>query len=541
MFRLSSIQVGTCSSLQLGIIRVLQSSRLVVFVTSRSGTSVNLVLTTAAELTTHVFFQLPLPLLPLLLLLLLLRFFFSQSRFKRPYDTLRPTQQRERRKQATAEISNILTKIDCPRTAVLPTPSTPPSNLIHLSTAVREQIRSVSSLHIPCERTLIKIKQSLSSSHATATSVFEHGAYISDPLRLINLLTSSSPFIAVGGDTGGGQTKLGVTYLDLKGVQTFLCLLVYEGSDSWEDLAVINQPHYTPFKGDSLLFTSILALFQHLIDTRSALLNGDWPFINNVLGLKAPTNSQHPCPICIISKSNFLGSSRYRKQTDKHSLHPEYTPLLSIDPERIVPTPLHLFLGLSNRIIKDAFTEIFGKEVVEAAMGQVTTIHTPGCGGKSDLFDLNGPEIRKWIKKELNEKLKEDKENMTDKERATHSILTRWLKNLHDYLLHKKEWTVKQIEEWKSAVDDIQRHWQQETTQHPFPKLHMLKHAAEFAERHRFLGRASEAQIESFHFSFNSLFNNHHFNQSNNTPERLRRCLADATLRAVQPIIVSSS
>src|ERR1700761_4985694 len=40
----------------------------------------------------------------------------------------------------------------------------------------------------------------------------------------------------------------------------------------------------------------------------------------------------------------------------------------------------------------------------------------------------------------------------------------------------------------------------------PFPKLHMLHHTVDFAERYRFLGRASEAQIESYHASFNKLF-----------------------------------
>ena len=70
-----------------------------------------------------------------------------------------------------------------------------------------------------------------------------------------------------------------------------------------------------------------------------------------------------------------------------------------------------------------------------------------------------------------------------------------------------------------------------------FPKLHMLRHAVDFAERHRFLGRASEAQIESFHAQFNALFHRQHRNQSGNTGERLRRSLADATLRAVQPCL----
>jgi hypothetical protein len=312
---------------------------------------------------------------------------------------------------------------------------------------------------------------------------------------------------------------------------------VYEGGDSWEELNVLKEENLTPFTGSSTSHPHIFSVLQHLIDTRSAFVNGDWAFINNLLGLMN-CNATHPCPICIVSHKNFTGSSRYRTAKDKHSLHESNQPLLAIDPERIVPTPLHLFLGLSNRIIKDSFIEIFGKEVVEAAMNQVTTIHTVGCGGKSDLFDLNGPEIRKWIRKGMSEKMREDKEDITPEQKANHSILSRWLQQLHQQLLHKELWGRDDIEAWSSIVGDIQQHWQSETKQKPFPKLHMLKHTVEFAERHRFLGRASEAQIESFHSSFNSLFNKHHFNQSHNTPERLRRCLADATLRAVQPAIV---
>ena len=128
-----------------------------------------------------------------------------------------------------------------------------------------------------------------------------------------------------------------------------------------------------------------------------------------------------------------------------------------------------------------------------------------------------------------------DKENLLpDASRATFSVLKRWLESLHHHLLHKREWTPKQIEDWRAAVDDIQSNWQTETSQKPFPKLHMLKHSLEFAERHRFLGRASEAQIESFHAQFNALFHKQHRNMSGNTSERLRRSLADAALRAAQ-------
>ena len=65
----------------------------------------------------------------------------------------------------------------------------------------------------------------------------------------------------------------------------------------------------------------------------------------------------------------------------------------------------------------------------------------------------------------------------------------------------------------------------------------MLLHSLEFAEQYRFLGRASEAQIESYHRTFNELFNEHHLNMAHNDSERQRRTLVDTTLRAVQSIL----
>jgi len=398
----------------------------------------------------------------------------------------------------------------------------------------------VEGLRIPCEQTMIKCKRLLAATHATETGTFAGGAFITDPIRYVSVLCAQSSFIAVGGDTGGGHTKLGITY-SIGGVQSFACLLVYEGGDSWLELQDCRAEGLTPFTGDSAAFPHIWAVLQHLIDTRAAFLNGDWPFINAVLGLMAPS-STHPCPICIVTHNSYLRSPRYRTPADKHSHHPDQCPLLSIPPERIVPTPLHLFLGISNRIILDAFSELLGKEGVAAALQSVTTVHSAGCGGVSDVFQLNGPEIRRFIKQQCSARLlaaAAEAGAVTPAARASHSILTRWLQSLHDHLLHKKEWTPKQIEEWRAAVDDIQQHWCEETGQDAFPKLHMLRHSLEFAERHRFLGRASEAQIESFHAQFNTLFHDHHFNKGGNTAERLRSSLADATLRAVQPLVTS--
>jgi len=459
-------------------------------------------------------------------------------RTKRPYDQLGPTQQWKRRKQALADITNTMQQTGCPIDALRLQQRLSPAELIHLPTSVREQIRSVPSLRIPAEQTMIACKQQLAATHATETGTFAGGAYITDPVRFVSVLCEQSPFLAVGGDAGGGRCVLGVTYSH-QSVQHFAALLVYEGGDSWLELQDCRAEGLAPFTGDSAAFPHIWAVLQHLIDTRAAFLNGDWCFINAVLGLMSPS-ATHPCPICIVSKNNLLSSSRHRTPADKHSIDRSHQPLLSIPPERIVPTPLHLFLGISNRIILDAFSELLGKERVQTALATITTVHSAGCSGKSDLYDLNGPEISKWIRKKCSASVlaaAAESSTLPAATTASHSILTRWLQQLHHSLLHSGDWTAADIDAWRSAVNDIHQHWQSEAHSKPFPKLHMLHHSLEFAERHRFLGRASEAQIESFHATFNSLFHKQHRNMSSNTAERLRRSLADASLRAVQPFL----
>src|ERR1019366_2169940 len=98
----------------------------------------------------------------------------------------------------------------------------------------------------------------------------------------VSVLCAQSPILVVGGDTGDGLTKLGVTYLDDKKTQQFAALLVYRGKDDYTDLGTLTQPTLTPFTGDSAAFPHIFAVLQHFIDTRSAFLNGDWPFINAI-------------------------------------------------------------------------------------------------------------------------------------------------------------------------------------------------------------------------------------------------------------------
>jgi hypothetical protein len=465
-------------------------------------------------------------------------------RAKRPYDTLQHSQKWERRTKARAGVEQVLADVGCPLAVILPHTPACPEEFVHFSPAERDHARTVPSLHLPCERTMRKTNRRLSTTHATATSKFAHGVYITDPIGLVTVLCAQSSFVAVGGDCGGGHSKLGITY-SFHDKQYFAALLVYDGSDKYDDLHKLRAEGLTPFTGASAACADIFAVLQHLINTRAAFLNGDWKFINAVRGLMSPS-ATHPCPICIVSHNSFLGAARYRTPADKHSHHPDQPALLTIDPERIVPTPLHVFLGISNRIVLGAFSELFGESAVLAAVKSIKTVHSAGCGGLADLHELNGQELTKWVKKECSKGVLASAAAagaaaVSDAARATHSILAGWMQKLHHSLLHAKDWEPADIETWRGVVADIRQHWQAETNSGAFPKLHMLAHCVDFAERYRFLGRASEAQIESFHATFKKLFNFNHRNQSRDLIERLRRCLVSTTTRVLHPILLAES
>jgi hypothetical protein len=439
-------------------------------------------------------------------------------------------------------VAEVLADIGCPLEAITPRAHITPTQMMHLTPAERQRTRTVRGLHLPTERSMRKANQMFAITRATATGTFANGAYITDPIRLVSVLCAQSPFVAVGGDGGGGHCVLGVTYC-FQQKQHFAALLVYAGSDKYDDLQRLTALGVAPFVGESAAFPHIFAVLQHLIDTRAAFLNGDWLFINAVLGLMSPS-ATHPCPICIISRGGFLRAARYRIPTDRLSVHPDQPALLRIPPERIVPTPLHVFLGISNRIILGAFHELFGESAVQQAVQRIKTVHSAGCSGQSDLHELNGQEISKWIKKECSSSLLESAASAaavpaSAATKATHSILAGWLRKLHHALLHAKDWTPEQIDVWRGVVSDVHQHWLVEARSSAFPKLHMLLHSVDFAERHRFLGRASEAQIESYHATFNKLFHVNHRNQSSNTAERLRRSLAYTSTRAVQPMALA--
>jgi hypothetical protein len=297
----------------------------------------------------------------------------------KPFNQLRHSQKAERRRRALADITNVLERHQVPASVIFgPSPLTapPPEAILHIPHTDRKRMRTVHGLPVPSEYAITLLRQQLSTEKGTATASFPTGVYITDPLSIVQNVAPPAARLAVGGDAGGGYTKLGVT-IAVGNKQTFLCLLVYKGKDTWEDLWSLDQAGLLLFNGASARYNTIYQVLQCIIDERKAFLNGDWAFINSIVGLMAPS-AKHPCPICIVDNKHFLNTAPYRCENEDKSMHEGHYPLVSVPPERIVPLPLHLFLGLSNRLILEALIEIIGPAKLKELVGKVKTIHTPG-------------------------------------------------------------------------------------------------------------------------------------------------------------------
>jgi hypothetical protein len=366
---------------------------------------------------------------------------------------------------------------------------------------------------------------------------------VTDPILLLRNLLAESPWVCVGGDAGGGFTKLGVTFVGPQQRQKFLPLLVVQGSDHYESLRALRVEGLTQFKGASEAHTDIFSVLQQLIDRHNAFLNGDWPFLCALLGLKGPS-STFPCPICTVGNQDLLRRARLRAPHDQHSVLARDSPaLLKIKPQRIVPTPLHPYLGINNRIIFLAYTELIGEETVVQLVQQSKSKHSAGCGGLSDIHSLNGPELARFIRQNRSAEqlcIGLVQSQATARTRQKLDQLATWMQKLHKYLLHSEKWKATDLFIFKELINDIYKNWVKTTADRVFPKLHMLRHAVEFAQRHEILGAASESQIESFHSAFNHLYNFQHRNTLHEPLKQIRRCLADSVVGVVGPMLAGS-
>ena len=426
-----------------------------------------------------------------------------------------------------------------PLHAIIPQ-TIPCSEFMHLRWRDREIIRSIPSIrpYIPSEPTFNNFRNSLTNIQ---TIQFCKGACLSDPIKTIKAITGSSPWICIGGDCGGGTTKLGITYLSVLGLISFLPILVFNGSDHYSSLAYLNTPNLIRFDDESSEFQSIWDILQHLAWTHSRVyFNGDWLFINAVLGLQS-ASSNHPCPICTTTPSTFLCSkTALHYRTNVLGRGRVNTQLLVVEPTWIVPTPLHLVLGIVNRLIDKPLVRLFGKEKINEVISTIKQHHAPGKGGRSDFMALNGQEINNWFHESCIDKLLSLPNVPTDIAFVRRvKTIDHWMKELNDRLLSKDKFTRTSTHSLVSVIDDIHARWMEVTGDTTFPKLHMLHHVKSFIQQHEYLGLFSEAQIESCHAKMNKLINDAGSNCGKNFNEAMRRALALVVTQQLQPIITN--
>ena len=366
---------------------------------------------------------------------------FHRSSPRKPFAELGHSQ----RHTPISRAKQLLNEMDVPLDALVPSAPSPAS-LLHLSTAERVRFRTVDGINLPSERPIINLKNELANTHGTATKSTKHNnitiAYISNPLLFINTVAAASSYISIGGDCGGGLTKLGISYTNVKGDEQFAALLVMDAADDWESLSMLCHIGVTQYEGKSEDIPTIWGVFQSLLFThtipphnKKIFLNGDWKFINTVLGLKSPSSS-FPCPICLVPHDDLLSPAPPRNLATHLSddFSAAHVPFIAIPTSYIVPTPLHLFLGICNRIIRRTLAELSSEETVKEAMHEVKSIHSHSSGAAAG-HELNGVELSKWIKEGL---------TLAFIDPTTPSPINQldeWMKGLHKHLLHKREWS----------------------------------------------------------------------------------------------------
>jgi predicted house-cleaning noncanonical NTP pyrophosphatase (MazG superfamily) len=232
---------------------------------------------------------------------------------------------------------------------------------------------------------------------------------------------------------------------------------------------------------------------------------------------------------CGIHSNSDQLSSRPPDLSPDHQLSTANTPLLSIPVDRIVPLPLHLLLGIGNRVLKILLSNI---PESDKSISSIKTCHTRGCTGKSDYFDLNGAEIAKFfdkyipdniLQKFINKPLVITTRRQNDNNMEVKKLLKsfKWVRELKNYLLSKDKFEAEEIADFIDLINEIISEWSSVTGDTLFPKLHMLRHAGEFMKKWKMLGSVSESKLESAHFTVNKLFHTNYSNLGNDTNARL--------------------
>jgi hypothetical protein len=357
------------------------------------------------------------------------------------------------------------------------------------------------------------------------------GSYVTDPIKYLNIVLQYTPFIVIGADCGGGFTKLGITYWNKQKITQFTALLIFNQKDVYESFNYFNKKDILQFNGDSIQYHTIYEVLQHIIDIKKNIsyLNGDWNSISSLLGLSSAV-ATYPCFICIVEKSSLQSFSKkqIRKQHQIQQHSQKNPPLLLIAHDRIVPIPLHLFLGIGNKITGEVLVDELkvDEKQLQQTIDKVKSISS--SPGAAAIHSLNGKELYNWSK------TSNDFLSPPEDSSMKVAIVLRWIRELGEVLFHRRVWDRLEEKAFSRLVEEIVVNWEAVTNTAITPKVHMLRHADRFVQLHHALGRYSESHIESYHAKFNTLYLVNHRNKSRDKKERIRRTHADLLLRSIK-------
>ena len=411
-----------------------------------------------------------------------------------------------------------------------------PRITLHINTAKLLMAKRIAPWSIPSKHADKKLRMQLADTHGTRViEINLHGmivTYINDPIKFMKAVIKNNEPLVVGGDRGGskekGTIKLGVIYTTVNDTQSFLQLVYMQCEESYEKLESLTE---LKFEGESEQFTGIWDLFQSMYDKkeRQLMLGGDIKFLQTMLGLMQ-SSSNNPCMHCIVRKEKLKEKGEERVFAKGQKCHSAARdPLLMFAAGDISPSPLHVFLGLGNLMIKDCYLKELRRRtgrVKEEAMTIIKTVHKDRGGGLSDLFQLNGPELEKWLRMKVGERLRELLPHQTKgatKWKKWLPTVDNWMAKLHHHLLHGEKWQEEDKQAYAELLAAIATNWQAATNHNPTPKLHLLlHHTLPFIERHHHLGKYNESPIESSHYIVNELMNHVHLNTSHQPALQLR-------------------
>jgi hypothetical protein len=437
----------------------------------------------------------------------------------------------------------------------------------HQLKALRDVFPLPSHTHINKKRVeMADQKGSRTNSFSTQVrgeSKSVHVSYITDPVTLLKNLKNNTAAVdmdkkwkcVIGIDKGGNLTKIGITYPTnrierCRIVWDFLPLLLTTGGDDWDGLQVLHSDKFE-FTGLSTGYSDYCQFFQKMIDD-GALFGGDWNSTNAALGLSTASAS-YPCFACTVHLRHLLSTAPPRTE-DQVAIatlyvleHPSTVPNMNYSVVRmphltvpythIVPTPLHVFLGLANRLV-DGFEVYTSQEFISSLRTEVKGHANPT--GASNIYALNGPQLSKWIKDQyvdrvVQEYLRLHPDVLSMKTLMRIRTAGEWMKQLHEFLLHSREWTFNEIDAFAKLKVTIWENWTKITGDAPTPKLHMLQHCVDFVVQHRLLGRYSESQLESCHADANRAYEQVHLNKINEPTVRIQRTHVTLVTKQLTP------